>query len=63
MKYQYSVFHFGNDVFIVESSEVAKNEWSIGRLKKNIENISKLDRPSYIRTKEWVEENKPELLL
>ena len=63
MSYKYSVFHFSIGVFITEDSEVSKNEWSISRLKKSIDTISKLERPSYTRTRKWIEENQPELLI
>jgi hypothetical protein len=65
MSYEYSVFYFNNDIdiFITEDSEAVRKEWSLDRLKKSIDTISKLDRLSYIRTRNWVKENKPELLL
>jgi hypothetical protein len=64
-QYSYSVFYFNDDIdiFITEDSEVVRKEWSLDRLKKSIDTISKLDRLSYTRTKDWVKENKPELLI
>jgi hypothetical protein len=51
------------DTFVVEENSGTRREWSISRLQKNIETISKFDRTSFIRTREWLLQNHPELLL
>lgn len=51
------------DTFVVEEYGHQRREWSISRLQKNIETISKFDRTSFIRTREWLLQNHPELLL
>ena len=75
MSYKYSIYNFRRnmivfrnipnsyDTFVVEENIHTRKEWSINRLKKNIDTISKNDMDSFIRTRKWIQENHPELLL
>jgi hypothetical protein len=77
MSYSYSIYNLRRsmiietdgsdsyDTFVVEENSVTRKEWSINRLQKDINSISKHDpiRNSFIRTREWLLQNHPELLL
>jgi hypothetical protein len=54
-----------NEMFVVEENNGTRKEWLISRLQKDINSISKHDpiRNSFIRTREWLLQNHPELLL
>ena len=51
--------------FVVEENNETRKEWSIKRLQKDINSISKNDplRNSFLRTREWLLQNHPELIL
>jgi hypothetical protein len=49
------------DYCIVE--ENTNTWWYLYQLRKSEKSISKLDRPSFVRTKKWLFENYPELLI
>ena len=51
------------DTFVVEENIHTRKEWSLSRLQKSVETISKFDMDSFIRTREWLLQNHPELLL
>jgi hypothetical protein len=71
MNYNYKIYNLRKDMinpksyntFVVEENTHTRKEWSLSRLQKSVETISKFDRASFIRTREWVLNNHPELLL
>jgi len=77
MNYNYFIYNLtrsmiietdGSDsygTFVVEENNETRKEWSIKRLQKDINSISKNDplRNSFLRTREWLLQNHPELIL
>jgi hypothetical protein len=62
MNYSYEL----SDISVIEKNDYFDswvNIWFIYQLRKSEESISKLDRESFMRTKKWMFENYPELII